>query len=603
MAKTPVTNIDFFQIKSEFIDFLSSQEKFKDYNFEGSNMNVLLDVLAYNTYYNQFYNNMALSEMFLDSCQVRNSAISHAKELNYLPKSKQSAYALVDLIVTSDQAANYFTIPKGTRFTAKCGEKIFNFVTTKAYLAERTVVGANQFVASDVKVFEGRVVQEFTRPSDLTIKSIDVDITSVQVSVEGVEYKYADDIFGVESTDEVFYIQAEQDGFYSIYFGDNIIGKQPETNDSIVITYRITHGAEANGITSIQIADRNLNDASTIVTTLVQSSVSGRDAETLKSIKKFAPKALQIQERAVTRQDYAILLQQRFPEIQAISVFGGDEIDPPEYGSVIISVDVAGAQGASDSEIASYKEYLSDKTPLTIQPVFRVAQFIFVDLDIDVVYDKKLTSLSAETLRQNIIDATFEYAEEEVNGFNSMYAQSKITKQIDNVSEAVLGVDIHAKPYIEYTPVLNIVDSPEFNFGNTLDRPYSFDETKGFANYEPAITSTSFNIDGTDVQLQDDGDGNLLAVTVNVPVRTVLKRNIGTVDYDSGKVKLSNFKTSSYEGAAIKIFAYPQSKNFYSEQDRILEIKKSDLNVNVTPMTQTSNAGYASSTGAGGSGY
>ena len=596
MAKTPVTNIDFFQIKSEFLDFLRNQDKYKDYNFEGSNMNVLLDVLAYNTYYNQFYNNMALSEMFLDSCQVRNSAISHAKELNYIPKSKQSAYAIVDLVVTADQTANYFTIPKSTRFTAKCGDKIFNFVTTQAYLAERQQVGLNRFYAANVKVYEGRVVEEYTKISDLVIKSTDVDTTSLQVFVEGVEYKYVNDIFGVEPTDKVFYVQAEQDGFYSIYFGDDIIGAQPSETDQIVIRYRITHGAEANGITSIQISERNLNDASTIVTTLINSSVGGRDQETLQSIKKFAPKALQVQERAVTRQDYAILLQQRFSEIQAISVFGGDEVDPPEYGSVIIAVDVAGQQGASDSEIAAYKEYLSDKTPLTIQPVFRSAQFIFVNLDIAVTFDKKLAQISAEQLRQQVIDDTYAYAEANINGFNSLYAQSKVAKLIDNISEGVLGVDIHAKPYIEYTPILDVIDSPEFDFGNTLYKPYPFDESKGFANYEPAVTSTSFKIDGIDVQLQDDGMGNLLAVTVNVPVRTILKRNIGTVDYTTGKVKLSNFKTSMYEGAAIKIIVRPLSKNFYSEQDRILEIKKADLDVTVTPLSQSINPGYASST-------
>src|SRR6056300_866194 len=492
----PFTNLDFQDIKTNLKAYLRNQDKYKDYNFEGSNMNVLLDVLAYNTYYNQFYNNMALSEMFLDSCQIRNSAISHAKELNYIPKSKQSSYAIVDLTITADQTANYFTIPKDTRFTAKCGDKIYNFITTQAYLAERQTVGVNRFVVQNVKVFEGRIVEEFTTTNDLTIKSTDVDTTSIQVFVEGDEYKYVDDIFGVDTNDEVFYIQAEQDGFYSIYFGDNIIGNQPDPTDSIRIRYRITHGAEANGITSIQISDRNLNDASTIVTTLVNSSVSGRDAETLSSIKKFAPKALQVQERAVTRQDYAILLQNRFPEIQAISVFGGDEIDPPEYGSVIIAVDVAGVQGASDSEIAAYKEYLSDKTPLTIQPVFRPAQFIFVDLDIQVTYDKKLTSVSAETLRETIINDAYAYAESDINGFNSIYAQSKVAKLIDNVNEAILGVDIHAKPYIEYTPVLDVIDSPEFDFGNTLYKPYSFDETKGFANYEPAVTSTSFQIDG-----------------------------------------------------------------------------------------------------------
>lgn len=592
MPQTPVNKIDFAEIKNNLLTFLQNQDKYKDYNFEGSNMNVLLDVLAYNTFYNQYYNNMALSEMFLDSSQLKNSAVSHAKELNYVPQSKRASSAIVNLVVRSDQASNFFNIPKFTRFNAFCGDRTFSFVTVESTFASR--IDSSRFRIDGLRVYEGRVVEELTSVSDLKIKSSAVDTTSIEVFVNGESYTFVKDIFGVGKNDKVFYVQAEMDNYYSIYFGDNVIGNQPDSDATIRIRYIITSGEEANGITSISIADRYLNGASSIITELVSSSAGGRPHETLESIKRFAPRAFQIQERAVTRQDYATLLQQRFPRIQAISVFGGDEVDPPQYGSVVISVDVSGAQGASDSEVAAYQEYLGDKTPLTIQPVFVTPKFIFVDFNAEITYDKKQTSLNPEELRQAIMTSVNTYAENYVNGFNSSYLQSKIVKNVLDVNESIAGVDITAIPYVQYNPVLNLADSPQFDFGNELVTPYVFNENVGFANYEPAIYSSIFVIDGINVTLQDDGQGNILAVTVNVPTKTILKRNIGTVDYNTGIVRLSNFTTSSYEGSSIKIYAKTKSKNIYTKQDRILELRKSDFVVSVSPLSSiTSSKGYA----------
>jgi len=592
MPKTPVKNLDFVSLKSDFLNFLRTQDKYADYNLEGSNMNVLLDVLSYNTFYNQYYNNMALSEMFLDSSQLRNSAISHAKELNYVPHSKKSATATVDLVVRSDQTSNFFNIPKYTRFTAKCGDRTFSFVTTESTFAGR--LDDERFQKLNLVITEGRVITELKTTKDLTLKSAAVDTDSIEVAVNGEPYRFVKDIFGVGKNDKVFYVQAEPDGFYSIYFGDNQIGNQPATSDDIRVTYIISNGSAANGITSIVISDRYLNGASSIVTTLVESSVGGREHESLESIKKFAPRAYQIQERAVTRQDYAILLQQRFPKIQAISVFGGDEIDPPQYGSVVISVDVSAAQGASDAEIALYDEYLRDKTPLTIQPIFVQPKFIFIDLLADVKYNSKLTTLNPEELRVTIKNELATFAESYINGFNSLYSQSKVVKLIDNFDEAITSVDVTAVPYIEYNPILNLPDSPSFNFGNELNKPYAFVESQGFSDYKPAVYSSIFTLDGIDVTMQDDGQGNLLATTINVPTKAILKRNIGTVDYETGVVKLSNFETSEYEGNAIKIYANTKAKSFESQQDRILELKASDINLNVSPVSSIKKAaGFA----------
>ena len=578
-TQTPLTELDFFELKEQFIGFLKTQEQYRDYNFDGSNLNVLLDVLSYNTHYNQFYNNMVMSEMFLDTAQLKNSVVSHAKELNYLPASPKSAMGKLRLVITSDQDSNIFTIPKHTKFNAICGQKTYTYITAEPYIANRTQ--GTSFVVTDVEVYEGKMVSEIMSINDTKILNENIDTDSLSVTVDGVEFKYTSDIFGIGATDKVFYLQPEQNNLYSIQFGENVFGYQPSVDEEIIATYRTTAGSASNGVTSFAIAEQNLNGALAIQTVITQYSAGGRDAETIESIRKFAPKALQVQERAVTKSDYEVLLKRRFPNIQAISVYGGDEVEPPQFGRVIISVDVANGLGASDAEIASYKEYLSDKTPLTIEPVFVPAQFTFINLDVTITYNKKLTSQKTADIASLVRAKILSYGQNFVTGYNSRYPQSKLTRELDSLLDAIVSTDIKAKAIIEYNPVLNRIENPSFNFANPLQQPYKFDETVGFVGYEPAIQSTTFTLDGTDVALQDDGRGNILAVTVNVPSRTVYRRNIGTVDYATGIVRLANFSVENYTGASIKIYANPSSKDIISKQDRILEIKDEDINIEV----------------------
>lgn len=582
MANTPIENLDFEEIKSEFVKFLGSQDKYKDYNFLGSNMNVLLDVLSYNTFYNQFYNNMALNEMFLDTAQLRNSVVSHAKALNYLPSSTRSAHAFVNLVITAEQQSNYFNIPKRTVFTAKCGDKTYPFTTDQSYTAVRT--GDTQFTINGVKILEGRYVNELTTVDDLILKNNSADTTSIEVYVNDVQYTFQDDIFDVAADDTVFYLQAEDNGFYSIYFGNNTFGKQPLANDRISITYRVASGEEANGISSVGINSTNISGASSIVARLITTSAGGRNAEGIESIRRYAPKSIQVQNRAVTANDYKVILKRRFPNINDVSVFGGDKVSPPQYGAVLIAVDLVGGQRPSNTDLGQYRAFLSDKTPLTIEAIFTPAKYLYIDMDVKVVYNSKITSLNAEDMRVAIQNKILEVGESSFNGFNSSYLQSKLVKQVDNLDTSIVSVDITATPYLEYSPILNVIESPEFNFGNTLKKAYALNEELGFSNYEPAVFSSVLLIEDIQVQLQDDGNGNILATTVNVPDKTILKRNVGTVDYDTGIVRLTNFSVTGFFGSAIKLYGRTVSKNIFSEQDRNLEIRVSDISASVSPM-------------------
>ena len=574
---TPINQLDFFEMKESFKTYLQAQDRFADFNFEGSNLNVLLDVLAYNTFYNQYYNNVVISEMFLDSAQNKNSVVSHAKELNYLPSSRRSSYATINLTILADQESNFFQIPRYTKFNARCGDKTYSFITEQEYIAERT--SGNTFIINGVIVYEGRMVEEAVSIDNPILSNSNIDTTSLRITVNGVEYIQKGDIFGVTSSDKVFYLQPEEDSRYSVQFGKNTFGVEPISTDVILANYRITNGAEANGVTSISIANRTLNQALSIATVITVFSDGGRDEETLDSIKMFAPKAQQIQERAVTKKDYDVLLRRRFPNINSVSVFGGDELDTPQYGRVVIAVDVANGEGATASELSAFREYLKDKTPLTIEPVFVSTKFLNVGLDVKVKYDVLKTPKQANQIRTLIYDAIMSYADKNINGFNARYPSSQVANLIDAIDVAIISTEIESSAIIDYTPPIGLRESPTFEFNNALYQPYPYNADNGLSTYQSSLTSTVFTIDGEQVYLQDDGVGIIFAVKSNVATTSIHKRNIGTIDYATGKVSLSSIIFDGYEGDTIRLSVKTANDDVISQRDRILQIRQKDINV------------------------
>jgi hypothetical protein len=582
---SPVTNLDFFATKEALKTFLKNQDRFKDYDYEGSNMNVLLDVLSYNTFYNNYYYNMAISEMFLDSASQRNSVVSHAKELNYMPRSRRSSALKcnISFSVPASYQSNFLSIPAGTAFSGRCGNKTYVFLNDIAYIASRSASNSTLFNVTDVDLYEGRKINEILTIANTTMSNEWVDTSSITLTVNGNVFTYKSEIFGVASTDRVFYLQPENDGKYSIQFGQNRFGFQPTVTDVIAVSYRICSGPEANGVNSLTLSS-SFGGASSNTITVTSQSSGGFYAESLESIRVFAPKALQVQERAVTKRDYEILLRSRFPNIEAISVYGGDEVDPPQYGKVIISVDVTGGEGAADYEIANFKNYLKDKTPLTIEPVFVAAKFLFVDTNVTVVYDPNLTTKSTSQIKTEIESAILTYQTTYLNDFNKTLRQSRLAAFLDAVDNSIVSSDIVAKPIIQYVPVLNIASSPSFSFEDALVKPYAFDSATGFTSFTPAVSTTKFTVEGTLVTMQDDGLGTFMLVTADSEVTRVFKSNVGTLNYTTGAIKLSNLTVDSFEGAYIKFTASTINKDVKTPKDRIISIRGEDITVTVTPL-------------------
>lgn len=588
MAKTPITELDFFAIKEQFKTYLKSQTTFKDYNFEGSNMSILLDVLAYNTFQNNFYTNMAISEMFLDTAQLKNSIVSHAKELNYLPKSATSAKAIVRVTFTDTNGASTISIPKGTKFTSSVSGNSFNFVTAQVFLARKTAISSDgltaTYVADQVEIYEGQIFTNFETEGyfvedsafKCVLSSENVDITSVGVSLDDGEivYSYRSDIFGVGATDRVFYIEPYFDDRYAVVFGRNIFGAQPDPNEKIQIEYRVCNEDEANGASKFTTSFKSGARVDTI-----QAAAGGAKKETIENIRFFAPRSIQIQERAVTARDYEILLKQAYNEIQAVSVYGGEDLEPPQFGKVAVSVVLEGTNDLSESRKNEYRRYLNDKTPLTIEPIFVSPEFMYVDIISNIYYSYKQTSRSESELENLIRKVISDYNDTNLNAFGSTLRTSKLMSLIDNVDDAILSNSLELRAIIEYSPPLLLPQNPTFKFGSPIIKPYPFVNSSGFTDFRPSISSSIFSYNGICALLQDNGSGIMQIITSDTINTRVLNASAGTVDYNTGIVRLVNFITDGYPGPSIKIFARKKEADIIAPKNRLLQLRDQDIKI------------------------
>lgn len=595
-TQTPITELDFDNIKSQLKSYLRQQDKFVDYNFEGSNMSVLLDVLAYNTYQNNFYTNMAINEMFLDSALLRNSVVSHAKELNYLPRSRRSAKATVTLTIRDNDGileGQTVSIPAYTDFNSTFQGENFNFVTAQTYVARKTGVGVYQ--AANIELFEGEYLTSFEREGfivdadgilrvAITNENADTDSFEVFVDAEATDdanvYLYAKDIFGVGPTDKVFYVEPYLDNRYSIYFGGNVYGEQPSEFEDVRVRYRICSGTEANGASVF--TTNFIDNVTATVTTLVAAN-GGQERESLESIKAYAPKSLQIQERAVTTKDYETLLKQRFPEINAVAAYGGEELDPPQFGKVAVAVYLRDGDELISASLANrYVEYLRDKTPLTIEPIFIQTSFVYACVTAKIYYSKRLTTLSPGDLEQLVRAKIQAHSAANLADFGKKLRMSGLSTEVDAVDNGIQSVNITAVPLIDWSPDLGIASTVVFRFQSELVKPYPYTQDTGFTDYKPAVKSSVFNITGSvPVYLQDDGLGNIMVISDSPSDPQVLNPKVGTVSYTTGEVKLTKFAVESFTGSAIKIEVNTVRRDITAPTGRIFLIRDEDVHVEI----------------------
>lgn len=592
MANTSValTSLDFDEIKNNLKEYLKrSNSPFKDYDYEGSNMNVLLDVLAYNTYLNSFYLNMVSREMFLDTAQTRDSVLSHVKELNYVPRSYRSSEAQVSFNIFPTSAISQLIVPRGTSFTTRVGSNSYTFSTEENVVL--SLNSNNYFEANALTIYEGTYINEtFVYVSSnntqrFVLSNPTVDTRSIVVSVvenngaNVIPYTRATSFLGLNSNSTVYFLQGAENTQFELLFGDDVIARRPRNGSTILVEYRVCNGELPNGTDVFDIDGPIQGQANISSISTVRAASSGAVTESLESIKFNAPRYYQNQDRAITTSDYENLLKANFPVIDAIAAFGGEELDPPQYGKVYISVDIANADGTPQGLIDEFYNFIKPRSPLSIDPVFVDPDFLYLDVYSKVRYNVTQTNLRLNDIKTLVVSAISQYNTDNISDFKKTLRYSRLTNYIDESHFSIISNDTFVRPFKIITPLLGRVNNIVINFGFEVS---AFNNLTPFnlENERASITSSSFTFDNRPCHLNDDGLGNINIVTTVGSTHQILS-TVGTVNYTTGTIILNNFTIQSYDGEGIKIYVDTVTKDIFSSKNVILEIRDIDIRVDV----------------------
>lgn len=590
-----LATLDFDTIKANLKSHLRSQAIFKDFDFEGSNMAVLVDILAYNTSLNAFYMNMLTGESFLDSAQLRSSVVSHAKELNYRPRSARSAKATIQLEVEQNNN-NSLTIPKGTTFTATYNFQTYTFSTDQIkvyFTALDTSTNTYKFITDNIDIYEGFYVTETYEMDSandalrfiLSNSMIDTGSLVVNSIEDGgstiVNYTIADSLLGLDSQSRRYFLQAAEQDKFELVFGDDIIGRRPKDGAIITVQYRISGGIIANGATLFAPdVDLTTDHSGRVKVKTITKSIGGDEPETIASIKYNAPRHFQTQERAITNSDYETLLKTAFPEIDAISVYGGDTVSPPQYGRVFIALSIAGIESLPTSKRDEYFNFIKPKMANPIQPVFVNPTFLYARVDSRVKYNLNISPLKPDEIRLLVSAAITDYNDVFLNDFSATLKGSRFVSAIDQADRSIISNDTIIHVYKKINPTLGISQNIDVNFGISLrddipqlDKIHSVDELR-------TLFSSPFTFANETVIIEDDGIGNLRLMR---PTSSgfVFVRDAGTIDYNKGTAQLVNFSAEKYDGQSIRLYAAPAHSDVKSSFNDILKIDPSEVNIQV----------------------
>ena len=479
-----ITELDFDTIKTNLKSFLKQQTEFQDYDFEGSGLNVLVNLLAYNTHYNAYYLNMVANESFLDTALLRDSVVSHAKTLGYIPHSKTASTAVINLTINSGNSTlDTLTIPKGYVFNSDLMDKrIFNFVV----MDENTVTKSNtSYYFENLNIKEGQLTtytytyDEASNPKSIfLLPDADVDTSTITVIVKpsasnttSTVYNKVTDILGITTASEVFYLQESKGGKYQIYFGDGTVGKKLNDGSVVAVTYLLTNGDLANKATGFSQTSA-IGGYSTSTIEVLSVAAGGSDRETVEEIKTSSPLQFTTQNRLVTIKDYESYIKKNYPSIDSLSVWGGEDEVPAVYGKVLISLKPKANYYITEIEKTRIlNEIIKPKSIVSVSAEIRDPEFLFILLNNTVKYDSKRTTLSEAILKSSIRNAIISYRDTYLNKFGSIFALSKLQDSIDSISlNGIIGSETVVRLQRRFQPEIGLTSNYKINFGVPLRR-------------------------------------------------------------------------------------------------------------------------------------
>jgi len=597
MSFNNFTNLDFQDLRTQIKDYLRSNSNFTDFDFEGSNFSSLIDILAYNSYITAFNTNMAVNESFIDSATLRENVVSLARNIGYVPRSKRASKAKVSFSVNTT-GLNSKTV------TLKAGIVALGAVENGNYIfsipEDITVVVDNNGYANftGIDVYEGSyltktyTVDKSQLNQRYTIPNSGADSSTIRVKVSGViteKYDFYSNIFQVDKNSKIFLVQEIDDEKYEILFGDDIIGKKPISGSTIFISYIVTNGKDANGSANFTFSGILTDNNDTSITnnisllTTIQASENGDDIEPIDSIKYLGPRVYASQYRAVTANDYRGLIPYIFPNVDTVTAYGGDELDPPEYGKVFISIKPKKGKYLSQITKDSIKKDLKQYSIAGIKPEIIDLKYMYVELDTTVYYNKSIT-IDSNNLKLRVIKTLESYSNStELNSFGGRFKYSKVSSLIDNTSTSITSNITKIKIRRDLQPEYNKLATYEICFGNQFHVKKLNSDGRGYN-----IKSTGFTVKDTSGTLymsdvpKTDEIGIIFFFKLVDGVPVVVNNNAGTVNYMKGEIKLNVIIfTSSTSTAGIEIEALPESNDVLALKDIYLELDTTKLNVSV----------------------
>ena len=616
MPFTQFANLDFIEIKAQIRDYLRANSNFSDFDFEGSNFSILIDTLAYNTYINAFNANLVANETFLDSAVIRENVVSLARNIGYVPRSKTAARAIVSFDVESANSAPRLYLKPGLVCIGEANDTTFRFSTLETYTSSLNS-GVSSF--TNIEVLQGTLLEKQfqinnSKDQRYILSNSDIDASTIKVYVSGPsdtglgrEFKMIDNILNIDKNSEIFFIQEVQDEKYEILFGDGFFGKKLENGSVITVRFIITDGEEGNGaggranttgnfdfagvFTNLDPVDPSaltvIPDSGITVTT-VENASNGAEQEDLSSIKYFAPRLYSAQYRAVTGRDYEAIIQTIYPRTESVAVVGGEELDPPQFGKVQISIKPKNGTYVSDFDKQQIKNKLKSYAIAGINADIIDLKVLYVELDSTIYYNSAQAS-SSNKLKSKITNALTDYSKNiDINKFGGRFKYSKALQLIDRVDSAITSNITKVKIRRDMKVLINQFAQYELCFGNKFHiNPEGYN-----------IKSTGFKVSGsdnvvffTDVpnktangSLDGSNKGILSAISRdNKNELRVIVKSVGTVDYAKGEILLNtiNITETNADNDIIEIQAFPDSNDVIGLKDLYLSFDVSNTKINM----------------------
>ena len=593
-SKLIVSDLDFDAIKTNLKTFLQSQTQFQDYDFEGSGLSILIDLLSYNTHYMAYLANMSTNELYLDSADIRNNIVSLAKMLGYTPNSPRAPRAAIDGVVNNGSGTS-ITMAKGTTFVSNVNGTSYQYLTNED-ITTTPVDGVYTF--SNVALYEGTLVKfkytvdETDVDQKFVIPSANADTSTLKVVVQNsasdttsATYSLSSGYSGVSSTTQAYFIQETTDGKFEVYFGDGVTGQKLVNGNVVILEYVVTNKEVSNGANTFDLQG-SVGGFTDVTITTNSNSQGGAEAEDNESVKFNAPLNFAAQDRAVTTTDYETLVKGIYPNALSVSAWGGEDDETPRYGIVKIAIKAASGSTLTDQTKLDIVNGLKKYNVASVKPEIVDPETTSILLTSNIKYDAKSTTKSATTLKSDVINTITTYNTGTLQKFDGVFRHSKLTGLIDNTDASILSNITTLKIRKNFTPIINSATKYDIYFRNALYNPHSGHNSAAGG----ILASTGFKVasDATnEMFLDDDGNGNVRMYYLVSGVKTYANSTQGTIDYATGQVTLNLLNIASISnirGASstvIELTVQPSSNDVIPVRDQIVEIDVANSLINV----------------------